>query len=306
MENSNISKLQERADAINAKIEKAQGTIAKYQKQFEKVLDAYKKEKRFHKYLPYEIFANFQPTDDKSWDTAKYNKEASKIIHNAIKEYDYNEDALDIIREIFYDYFEKAAGLFYSIEEKKKFIEEQQEKLKDIAARMKKEGETDKSIKDLFEQVPELAKFIEECGERQYAFFVDFNEKLKKAWDAYYKADKEACEYYNHSDDDWGTKNRKYHELRKACNDIKPKQIVRTPEQIRKDVEQWKQAERRFLAERITTEFGKVIKCTLYQGDDGNVNGVITGSLKTAKIETIWAGGYNIQCLHTRFLVHEK
>jgi hypothetical protein len=60
------------------------------------------------------------------------------------------------------------------------------------------------------------------------------------------------------------------------------------------------------MAERLKTEFGKIISTTLYLGADGNVNGIIVGENRTARIETIFAGGYNIQCLHTRLLIHEK
>ena len=60
------------------------------------------------------------------------------------------------------------------------------------------------------------------------------------------------------------------------------------------------------MADRLKTEFGDIISTTLYLGADGNVNGVIQGSKRTARIETIFAGGYNIQCLHTRLLIHEK
>ena len=105
----------------------------------------------------------------------------------------------------------------------------------------------------------------------------------------------------------WNTgKHDEYNVKAKEAKAAKPKALVRTEEQIKNDVENWKNRESELMAERLKTEFGDIISTSLYLGADGNVNGIIQGSNKTARIDTIFAGGYNIQCLHTRLLVHEK
>ena len=43
----------------------------------------------------------------------------------------------------------------------------------------------------------------------------------------------------------------------------------------------------------------------LYIGPEGDINGYIVGTEGEAKIQTIGAGGYNIQCFHFRTLIHE-
>lgn len=53
---------------------------------------------------------------------------------------------------------------------------------------------------------------------------------------------------------------------------------------------------------RIT---GRVVNADLHIGIDGNLNGIIYGEMGNAKIETIGAGGYNIQCYHYRCLIHK-
>lgn len=42
-----------------------------------------------------------------------------------------------------------------------------------------------------------------------------------------------------------------------------------------------------------------------YIGPDGRINGIISGPNGRFSIKSIFAGGYNIQCLHVRVLVHK-
>ncbi len=42
-----------------------------------------------------------------------------------------------------------------------------------------------------------------------------------------------------------------------------------------------------------------------YIGPDGRINGIISGPKGRFSIKSIFAGGYNIQCLHVRVLVHK-
>jgi hypothetical protein len=53
----------------------------------------------------------------------------------------------------------------------------------------------------------------------------------------------------------------------------------------------------------IEKKAGEVTYANLRIGADGNINGYVEGDKGTARVTTIWAGGYNIQCLHFRILV---
>ena len=58
------------------------------------------------------------------------------------------------------------------------------------------------------------------------------------------------------------------------------------------------------LISKIEKKTGEIIDASgLHFGVDAGINGIITGKLKTVKVETIYAGGYNVQCLHYRLLV---
>ena len=58
------------------------------------------------------------------------------------------------------------------------------------------------------------------------------------------------------------------------------------------------------LIKKIEAKAGTIIDADkLYFGADGSINGYVTGNIKQVEVETIYAGGYNVQCLHYRVLV---
>lgn len=83
-------------------------------------------------------------------------------------------------------------------------------------------------------------------------------------------------------------------------------EIDKDIEYVLKQIERHVEEKRMALEERIVSKIGKIIDgSNLEIGYDGNINGVIIGERGKATAKTIFAGGYNIQCLHVRFLVKE-
>lgn len=61
-----------------------------------------------------------------------------------------------------------------------------------------------------------------------------------------------------------------------------------------------------FIIERTTAITGKITDASCLQiGAKHDLNGYIVGEKGTAKVQTIGAGGYNIQCYHFRTLINE-
>ena len=57
------------------------------------------------------------------------------------------------------------------------------------------------------------------------------------------------------------------------------------------------------IIERTNRIVGQITDATnLHIGEKGDLNGYIYGTEGTAKVQTIGAGGYNIQCFHFRTL----
>ena len=58
------------------------------------------------------------------------------------------------------------------------------------------------------------------------------------------------------------------------------------------------------LIARVEKKAGKIIDASYMTiGPDGGLNGRIKGEIKTVTVQTIYAGGYNVQCLHYRTLI---
>lgn len=301
---------QERLEKSRAKLAKLENTLAKYDAKLRKIFDKYTKSYLVD-IMPVDIFVGFDLENRYNWgDEQKLESEIQRVFNKSYSPiFVYNRKATRYIATL----PRRDSQLIQAMRDANDVAEamaNKREEIKDTKSLIKKysdalDGENNKkrSVEELFEQVPQLKEFIEQCGERQYQYMVEYNIKLKKRWDEYYKLDRECCDLWNTGKP--GNRDE-YRARRKEADRVKPKTYPRTEEQIKYDVESWKLGESSIMAERLKTEFGKIISTTLYLGADGNVNGIIVGENRTARIETIFAGGYNIQCLHTRLLVHEK
>ena len=78
-------------------------------------------------------------------------------------------------------------------------------------------------------------------------------------------------------------------------------------EKLNKILAQEKQNKYEDLCNRISAVVGEITDAShLSIGNQrGELNGIVKGTKGSAKVETISAGGYNIQCFHYRVLVHK-
>lgn len=156
------------------------------------------------------------------------------------------------------------------LEEKQKTLKKWQTKLEEVNAEAKILRKIPEQLKQLQEQVTqELIK-----SEKRYReiMITDKSEMTheefyeKYTWSEYYK-------YYYITDE----------EIEKEC---------------KKESKYWVLD----LISRVEKKVGEITKWNLRLADRC-LNGYVEGTKGTATIETIYAGGWNIQCLHTRVLV---
>ena len=77
-------------------------------------------------------------------------------------------------------------------------------------------------------------------------------------------------------------------------------------ELLAKDLQKEADAKYDDIIERTNAICGKITDARgLWVGNKGDLDGIVVGERGTAKVQTIGAGGYNIQCYHFRTLVHE-
>ena len=84
------------------------------------------------------------------------------------------------------------------------------------------------------------------------------------------------------------------------------KNIEFAMEKLNKDLEAEANRKYDFIIERTNQIVGKITDASgLKVGHKQDLNGFIKGEKATAKVQTIGAGGYNIQCFHFRTLINE-
>lgn len=97
---------------------------------------------------------------------------------------------------------------------------------------------------------------------------------------------------------------QKYVAWQKKHTKIDMDMIERTDEEIEKALDREVEAKRKNLIARVEDKVGEIKDAGgLYIGVNGELNGVVIGEKGKARVETIYAGGYNVQVLHYRVLV---
>ena len=165
----------------------------------------------------------------------------------------------------------------------------------------------------------EINTFMEKWKEKAIAYYTDLNnqyqslEKEQQKEDDLYRKEHNLCEY-SYIPNSIST--QRYHNRMKFLRDRvsngfmehliqynghSDKFTDKLSEQIKKESERKKKN----LLNRIESKVGKIVHTSLNIGADGELNGIIEGKKGKVKIETVHAGGYNIQCLHFRVLIHD-
>jgi DNA repair exonuclease SbcCD ATPase subunit len=203
----------------------------------------------------------------------------------------------------------------------------------DITRLQNEVAEKQKSLEGYKEQ---LEKEIEKANSRNVKVIINFLEMWKglvknfyeeslpkwiEAREAYYTADSNYCDEFNRGD--WRrtgdkTKLEELKKVRKIANArfnewkfLNPyivgySEVSLDWDKIQKDLDYEANMKYDFIIERTNRIVGQITDASyLSISEKGDLNGIIYGTKGKAFVETIGAGGYNIQCFHFRTLIHE-
>lgn len=173
--------------------------------------------------------------------------------------------------------------------------------------------------------VKAIIEFLEIWKTHVNNFYETMFEKYKVAYKEYCEEDRKYCEWFNHGG--WKDPNKKeiesehrkatkkFHETwsfidryldRKLNQERTAYELVLNKEKLTKELENEANAKYDDIIQRTNEIAGKITDASaLSVGEKGELNGYIIGERGTARVNTIGAGGYNIQCFHFRTLVHK-
>ena len=169
-----------------------------------------------------------------------------------------------------------------------------------------------------------ILNFLEDWKTKVMAYYVDRFSKYLVALEEYYTKSREHAEWFNHGG--WRDENakaideeyRKYRQgFAKRWGEMERYETnVFNPEtrkydkafnraKLQKELDAEANAKYDDIIERTNAICGKITDARgLWVSARGDLDGIIIGERGTAKVQTIGAGGYNIQCFHFRTLIH--
>lgn len=176
--------------------------------------------------------------------------------------------------------------------------------------------------------IPAILEFLENWKNRCFTFYSESLPRYTEAYKEYCKVESEYCDWSNSQG--WRCRQDNPDEYKRRRKEIKDYEnafnaawsflapyiehqwvennrvFFLNEEKVWKDLNEEANRKYDFIIER-TNAIVKVITDVsgLEVGAKGDLNGYIIGTAGTAKVQTIGAGGYNIQCFHFRTLINE-
>lgn len=197
--------------------------------------------------------------------------------------------------------------LFSNLEGAKENLENAEKKLRQLEvtiAKWEQKVKDNEAKKEKIEQdVPQAIKdFLNDWADKAFNWYI---ERLT----AYRKLRNKIGSDYNLGEIDYPEYKSKLKDLKDKYYDTILGILLNSTSpvsKLRSIIEKDKENKTLDLIRRVESITGKIIDAKhLEVSEKGELDGIVIGEIGKAKVETISAGGYNIQCFHYRVLVKE-
>lgn len=289
-----IETLKEKIENAQLKVEKCEKTIERHETQLAKKLD--KASKTF----------GFDFTGFEKEEIEKYKDDH----HEELRTHDNYWDLFDVIRK-----FEDIKGAKGKLADAERVLKNWEDKLA-------VELEAERYLEDNAPEV--IMEFIENWKRMAYDWhvkrFEDYQSFKKKLKEDLAEARRELginerMMPTRAQDKELQNVGLDYKSINKRKVEFAGMTVMKLDE-IRDETERWAWLDRKLEVEkkaklldlvyRLNNEVGKTLDATdLRIGAEGNLNGIVIGETGKVKVETVGAGGWNIQCFHYRTLMHK-
>ena len=161
-----------------------------------------------------------------------------------------------------------------------------------------------------------IIDFLENWKAKTRGFYVSMVPEYLEALEEYYRADRGYCNWFNYerrnaTPEERKAKREEHDELRKAFASewnwlaMYIEHEALNISKLDKDLKAEAERKYDFIIERTNKIVGEITDASDLHIKDAELNGIIIGKNGKAKVQTVGAGGWNIQRFHFRTLIHE-